>query len=110
MYPIISIPQACISIECIIYEQKYYFRYVLREFPWQSTDQDLVLSLPGPGSIPGWGTQQATWQGKKKKKVLKLDSTFCLKGKSKGRKERKREKKEMEGRGKGTGRERGKKR
>ena len=110
MYPIISIPQACISIECIIYEQKYYFRYVLREFPWQSTDQDLVLSLPGPGSIPGWGTQQATWQGKKKKKVLKLDSTFCLKGKSKGRKERKREKKETEGRGKGTGRERGKKR
>lgn len=30
----------------------------------------------GQGSIPGWGTQQATWQGKKKK-VLKLDSTFA---------------------------------
>ena len=51
------------------------------------------------------GNPATTWQGKKKKKkVLKLDSTFCLKEKSKGGKERKKErKKEIERRGKGTG-------
>lgn len=97
MYPIISIPQACISIECIIYEQKYYFRYVLEGIP-----HNLIHWL-GLGTFTPWvgsilvGEPNKPHGKVKKKKSLKLDSTFCLKEKSK--EEGRKEKKEMEGRG-----------
>ena len=40
--------------------------------PWWSSGYNSVLSLPGPGSIPGWGTKilQAAQRGWKKKGVM----------------------------------------